>query len=145
MLNVVVLQGRLTEDPELKQTPNGVYVTDFNIAVDRRCKSGEERQADFFKIVAWRGTAEVICNYFRKGSLIGIEGTLQSRKYQDKNGNNRIAIEVLVSNVHFMGSRKSGDSAPSESVSATEAPTFNAAEFEEIAISNFSTDDALPF
>ena len=145
MLNVVVLQGRLTEDPELKQTPNGVYVTSFNIAVDRRYKSGEERQADFFRIVAWRGTAEVIHNYFRKGSLIGIEGTLQSRKYQDSDGNNRTVIEVLASNVHFMESRKSGGSAPSESVSDEETPTFNTAEFEEIAMSGFDSNDTLPF
>lgn len=145
MLNVVVLQGRLTADPELKQTPNGVYVTAFDIAVERRYKSGEERQTDFFKIVAWRGTAEVIHNYFRKGSLIGIEGTLQSRKYQDKNGNNRIVIEVLASNVHFMESRKSGGSAPSEGVSASGTPAFDATEFEEVIIPNFGADDTLPF
>ena len=89
MFNLVVLTGRLTADPELKTTPNGTSVTSFSIAVDRRYRSGEERQTDFINIVAWRTSAEFICKYFKKGSLIGIEGSIQTRRYQDKNGNNR--------------------------------------------------------
>ncbi|MEE1054531.1 MAG: single-stranded DNA-binding protein, partial [Acutalibacteraceae bacterium] len=89
MFNLVVLTGRLTADPELKTTPNGISVTSFSIAVDRRYRSGEERQTDFINIVAWRTSAEFICKYFKKGNLIGIEGSIQTRRYQDKNGNNR--------------------------------------------------------
>lgn len=116
MFNLVVLTGRLTADPELKTTPNGVSVTSFSIAVERRYKQGEERQADFINIVAWRGAAEFISKYFSKGSMIGIEGSIQTRKYQDKNGNNRTAFEVVANNVQFVEFKKadnsSGNNAP---------------------------------
>lgn len=106
MINLVVLSGRLTADAELKTTTSGVSVTNFNIAVDRRVRSGEERQTDFITVVAWRQTAEFITKYFRKGSMIGIEGSIQTRKYTDKNGNNRTAFEVVANNVHFLESKK---------------------------------------
>lgn len=105
-LNVVILSGRLTSDPELKTTPNGVSVCSFTIAVERKYKQGEEKQADFINIVAWRATAEFIAKYFQKGSMIGIEGAIQTRRYQDKEGNNRTAFEIVASNVHFMESKK---------------------------------------
>ena len=79
MFNLVVLTGRLTADPELKTTANGLSVTTFSIAVDRRYRSGEERQTDFINIVAWRQTAEFITKYFKKGNLIGFEGSIQTR------------------------------------------------------------------
>lgn len=104
--NLVVLTGRLTTDAELKITPSGVSVTSFNIAVDRKGKSGEDKQTDFIPIVAWRQTAEFITKYFQKGSMIGIEGTIQTRKYTDKNGNNRTAFEVIANNAQFMESKK---------------------------------------
>ena len=104
--NLVVLTGRLTADPELKTTPNGVSVCSFDIAVDRNYQNTSERQADFIKIVAWRQTAEFISKYFNKGSMIGIEGSIQTRKYQDKNGNNRTAFEVVANNAHFVESKK---------------------------------------
>ncbi len=104
--NLVVLTGRLTADAELKKTPSGVSVTSFNIAVDRRGKQGEERQADFIPIVAWRQTAEFITKYFQKGSMIGIEGSIQTRKYTDKSGNNRTAFEIIANNVQFVESKK---------------------------------------
>ena len=94
MFNLVVLTGRLTADPELKTTTNGTNVTTFSIAVERSYRSGEERQTDFINIVAWQKTAEFITKYFKKGNLIGIEGAIQTRRYQDKNGNNRTAFEV---------------------------------------------------
>lgn len=106
MFNLVVLTGRLTADPELKTTPNGVSVTTFSIAVERRYKQGEERQSDFINIVAWRNSAEFICKYFKKGSMIGIEGAIQTRKYQDKNGNNRTAFEVVANNIQFVESKR---------------------------------------
>lgn len=104
--NLVVLTGRLTADAELKTTPSGVAVTSFNIAVDRRVKQGEERQVDFITIVAWRQTAEFITKYFKKGSMIGIEGAIQTRNYTDKNINKRTAFEVVANNVQFVESKK---------------------------------------
>ena len=106
MFNLVVLQGRLTSDAELRHTQNNVPVTSFTIAVDRRAKAGEEKVADFINIVAWRSNAEFITKYFSKGSTIGIEGAIQTRKYTDKEGNNKTAFEVLVNNVHFVESKK---------------------------------------
>ena len=98
--------GRLTDIPELKTTPSGISVTSFSIAVDKKYQpQGEERQAYFIPIVAWRNHAEFITRYFRKGSMIGIEGEIQTRKYQDKNGNNRTAFEVIVNHVTFCGSK----------------------------------------
>lgn len=107
MINRVVLMGRLVADPELKTTASGISVTTFRIAVDRSyVKSGEERQADFFDIVAWRYTAEFICKHFRKGSLIAIDGSLQSRTYQAKDGSNRYVVEVVADNASFTGERR---------------------------------------
>ena len=105
--NLVVLSGRLTADAELKTTPNGVSVCSFDIAVDSGY--GDNRQTDFIKIVAWRKTAELIAKHFRKGSMIGIEGSIKTRKYQDKNGNNRTAFEVVANNVQFLESKRNND------------------------------------
>ncbi len=104
MLNVVVLMGRLVADPELRTTQSGLATTTFRIACDRNyAPQGQQRQADFITVVAWRQTAEFVCKYFQKGSLIAIEGSLQTRQYQDKNGNNRTTVEVLASQVSFAG------------------------------------------
>lgn len=106
MINNVVLMGRLVADPELRTTPTGVSVTSFAIAVERSfAKQGEERTADFIDIVAWRQSAEFITRYFRKGSMIAIEGSLQTRTYTDKEGNKRKAVEVLANRVSFCGSK----------------------------------------
>lgn len=104
MLNVVALMGRLVADPQLRQTTTGKNVASFRVAVDRGRKDvNGQNQADFFDIVAWDKSAEFVCRYFQKGSLIALEGRLQSRNYQDKSGNNRNAVEVVVSNVSFAG------------------------------------------
>ena len=117
-MNICAITGRFTTDPELKTTTSGVPVLSFCLAVDRKYQpSGEERQADFIDFVAWRNTAEFISKYFRKGSMIGVEGEIQTRTYQDKNGNNRKATEIVVANVSFCGSKSdnnSGNSAPIE-------------------------------
>lgn len=106
MLNVVAIQGRLTHDPELKTTPNGVSVCSFRIAVDRSyVPHGEERQTDFITVTAWRKTAEFVSKYFQKGSMISVQGRLETRQYQDKNGNNRTETEVLAAEVGFCGSK----------------------------------------
>lgn len=102
MLNTIILMGRLTRDPELKTTRSGVSVTEFTIAVDRDfTRQGEEKQTDFFDVIAWRSTAEFVSRYMTKGQLIAVQGSMQSRKWQDKNGNNRISWEVQADSVYF--------------------------------------------
>lgn len=131
MLNVVAIMGRLTGDPELKTTPNGVSVTSFTLAVDRSyAKAGTERQADFIPIVAWRGTAEFICKYFQKGRMMAVQGAIQTRSYTDKDGNKRKAFEVVASEVSFAGDKSTEKSGPAGSQG----------EFEEV-----ETEDDLPF
>lgn len=103
-LNKAIIAGRLTAAPELKTTPSGLSVTSFTVAVDRR--SGKDKQTDFISCVAWRQTAEFITKYFVKGSAICIVGSIQTRKYTDKNGNNRIAVEVLADEATFVESKK---------------------------------------
>ena len=114
MLNVVAIMGRLVADPELRTTPAGHSVCSFRIACDRSyVQQGQQRQADFIDIVAWQ-QAEFVSKYFRKGSLIAVEGRLQTRQYQDKNGNNRTAVEVVANNISFAGAkRQDAQSAPS--------------------------------
>lgn len=106
-MNKVILMGRLTTDPELKTTPNGTSVTSFSLAVDRNyVKQGGERKTDFINIVAWRQRAEFICKYFSKGQLIALDGSIETRSYVDKNGNNRTAFEVVVENAYFTGDKR---------------------------------------
>ncbi len=149
MINRVVLMGRLVSDPELKTTQSGINVTTFRIAVDRSyVKAGEERQADFFDIVAWRYTADFVCKHFRKGSLIAIDGQLQSRTYQAKDGSNRYVVEVIADSASFTGERRDnsgyGQSQPAQHPAYTEqAPSFasgSVSDFEEMP-----ADDDLPF
>ena len=113
--------GRITADPELKTTNTGVSVTSFSIAVDRNyVKQGEERKADFFNIVCWRSTAEFVCRYFGKGSLIAVEGQLQSRQFQAKDGSNRYVVEVVADNVSFTGERRDNNAgSPMAAISHT--------------------------
>ena len=107
MINRVIIMGRLVADPELKNTNSGTPVTTFRVAVDRSyVKSGAERQTDFIDIVAWRSTAEFVCRNFRKGALIAVDGQLQTRQYQTKDGQNRTAVEVVAENVSFTGERR---------------------------------------
>ena len=106
-MNKVILMGRLTTDPELKTTPNGISVKSFSLAVDRNyVKQGSERKTDFINIVAWRQRAEFICKYFSKGQLIALDGAIETRSYVDKNGNNRTAFEVVVENAYFTGDKR---------------------------------------
>ena len=103
MLNGVVLMGRLVADPQLRQTTTGKNVASFRVACDRgRRDANGQNQADFFDVVAWDRSAEFVCRYFQKGSMIAIDGRLQSRNYQDKSGNNRTAIEIVASNINFV-------------------------------------------
>ncbi len=111
MLNVVALMGRLVADPELRTTNSGTEVCSFRIACDRSfVRQGEQRQADFIDIVAWRHQAEFVTKYFQKGSLIAIEGSLQTRQYEDKNGNKRTAVEVVANGINFAGPKNNSKS-----------------------------------
>lgn len=145
MLNIAIIMGRLTADPELRSTPNGVSVCSFSVAVDRNySKSGTERQTDFINCVAWRQTAEFISKYFRKGSMIAINGSIQQRSYTDKDGNKRYAFEIVVDNANFCGSKaESGTgnfNAPANNAPASFS-NVDTGDFEEISMS----DDDLPF
>jgi single-strand DNA-binding protein len=103
--NKVILMGRLTAAPEVKTTGSGLSVTSFSIAVDRRHTKGEEKAADFFNATAWRGTAEFICKYFKKGDPIIIWGSLQNRSFTDKQGNNRTVTEIVVDEACFVANK----------------------------------------
>ena len=111
MLNRVIIMGRLVRDPELRRTQNGTAVTSFTLAVDRDFKSQSgEKETDFIDVVAWRSTAEFVCNYFAKGRMAVAEGRLQIREWKDKDGNSRRTAEVVADNVYFADSKR--DSAP---------------------------------
>lgn len=140
MLNCAILMGRLVADPELKTTANNVSVTSFRIAVDRDFqKQGEERQADFIDIVAWRQTADFVTRYFRKGSMIAVKGAIQTRSYEDKQGNKRTAVEVVADTVSFCGSKaESGTAAPS-------FPPVVVGSKPDVAFEDVEDDESLPF
>lgn len=149
MLNRVILMGRLVSDPELKTTGTGISVTSFRIAVERSyVKSGEERKADFFDIVCWRSTAEFVCRYFGKGAMIAVDGQLQSRTYQAKDGSNRYVVEVVADSVSFTGEKReqSGNQqyAPPQQNNQQSAPSSyqsgSNADFQDMPL-----DDDLPF
>ena len=151
MLNVSIVMGRLVADPELRHTPNNIAVTSFTLAVDRSyVKSGENRQTDFIDIVAWRNTADFVAKYFKKGQMMIVEGTLQTRTYEDKNGSKRKAVEIVANNVNFGEAKRSdsqatGGYAPHMQASAVSEPAAaysngSADDFEELPL-----DDDLPF
>lgn len=113
MLNVIAMQGRLARDPEMRQTTTGKSVASFTLACDRGRKDANgNSQPDWITCTAWEKTAEFICKYFQKGALIAVDGRLQSRQYQDKNGQNRTAIEVVVQNANFCGKSDSSATTP---------------------------------
>ena len=136
MLNNVNLAGRICKDLELKQTPNGVSVLSFSVAVERDYKNGTERATDFINCVAWRNTAEFISKYFSKGKLIILNGRLEVRKWEDKNGENRYATEVIVDNAYFGGDKQNGTTENNE---ATENNVEETTDFLP------AEDDNLPF
>lgn len=141
MLNMVGLMGRLTYEPEIRVTTSGVSVLRFQIACDRTYqKAGEERKADFIDCVAWRQTAEFIGKYFHKGSMIAIEGTIQTDNYTDKNGNNRKQVEVVANNISFCGS-KADNNDNAQAAPTQEYASADNSDFEEIV----EDDDDLPF
>lgn len=142
MLNQIVIMGRMTGDAELRTTSNGTSVTSFTVAVDRQFqKADAEKVTDFVPVVAWRGLAEFVTKYFGKGRMICVQGSLQTRKYTDKNGQNRVAYEILAEHIHFTGEKKDAQNGAQSQATAT--PSYNsiAVEFSEIDDSNMD----LPF
>lgn len=132
-MNVVILMGRLTADPELKTTNNGVSVTSFSIAVDREYT--KEKQTDFINCVAWRNNAEFISKYFTKGQMIALRGTLQQNNYTDKDGNKRTSYNVVVDSANFCGGKEKNTS-PDINFSQV-----NTSDFEEVDMA----ENDLPF
>ena len=158
MLNVAAIMGRRAADPQLRQTTTGKNVASFRIACDRgRRDANGQSQADWLDVVAWDRTAEFVCKYFQKGSLIAVDGRLQSRQYQDKNGNNRTAIEIVANNVNF-AAPKSANAAPMgdagygapvaapasrPAVQANAAPSYSAGSNDDFAL--IEDEGELPF
>lgn len=148
MINMVALMGRLTYEPELRTTPSGVSVLRFQVACDRNYqKDSQNRQADFIDCVAWRQTAEFIKRNFHKGSMIAVEGTIQTSNYTDKDGNKRKQIEVLANNVSFCGGKSENGSQGTQGAQNEQYTQngmnidYDDADFEEIV----DDDDDLPF
>lgn len=137
MLNSVVLMGRLTATPECKQTTSGVPVTSFCIAVERDyARNGADRETDFINIVAWRGTAEFICKYFKKGDMIALQGAIQCRKYEDRDGRQRVSVEVVTDKVSFCGGKSEGNNLQPQQ------PQFGGATYN---VADIPSEDDLPF
>lgn len=151
MLNVVAIMGRLVADPELKTTPAGINVCTFCIACDRSfAQQGQQRQADFIDVVAWRHNADFLCKYFAKGSMVAVQGRLQTRQYQDRNGNKRTAVEVVADSLSFAGSsKKPGGQAVDEGGEAPPsdyrdpAPAYSQGDADDFAV--IDDNDDLPF
>ena len=154
-MNVVCLVGRLTADPELRQTPNGTNVCSFSVAVNRAYSGANgERQTDFINCVAWRQTAEFISRYFRKGQNIGLNGSIQTRTYQDKDtGKNRTAFDVVINNAYFVESKgtrqNTGFGGGFNNYQETAKPAGIASSFSTGELDDFSSiasdDGDLPF
>ena len=147
MLNHITIMGRLVKDPELRRTQSGVAVCSFTVAVDRDFQSREaaEKQTDFIGVVAWRQTAEFVSKYFTKGRMIVVDGSLQSRKWQDKTGQNRVSWEVLANNIYFGDSKRDGMSGGDYSAPAYGAPADSYSAPSSGSFAEIEEDGELPF
>lgn len=151
-LNKVILGGRLTSDPELKQTPSGIPVCSFSVAVNRRGSSESEQKVDFINCQAWRQTAEFLCRYFRKGSSVCIIGAIQTRSWTDQNNQKRTAVEVVAEEVNFVDSKGeispsvATNDAPKANTPATYIPdAYKANQASNTSFEDVVYDDGLPF
>ena len=144
--NKVILGGRLTADPELRQTPQGVSVVSFSIAISRKYnKNNEQQTADFINCVAWRSTAEFICKYFRRGSSICVTGGLQTRSWTDsKTNEKRYATDVVVDEANFVDS-KGGEGSAERYTTPIQNGSENAQNFDSATYTELADDDSLPF
>ena len=128
-MNIVAIMGRLTADPELRTTSSGTSVTSFTVAVDREFKKDE---TDFLNVVAWRQTADFITRYFRKGKMIAIVGSIQTRQYEDKNGNKRTATEIIAEKASFCGDKNEGGKDTAETPKTDLSAVFDDAETDDL-------------
>lgn len=149
-LNKVVLCGRLTADPELKQTQNGIPVVTFTLAVNRRFQSrsndaANAQQADFISLVAWRQTAEFISKFFKKGSALCVTGSIQTRSWQDNQGQRRYATEVVVDDAMFVDSRTDAPAQGGFGSDAYSAPSFSSPAADSASFEEVKDGDDLPF
>lgn len=142
MLNKVILQGRLTRTPELRYTQNNIPIASASLAVERsRAAKGQDRETDFFDLVAWRHNAEFLAKWFDKGQQVLVSGTLQSRKWQDKNGNNRTSIEVVAEEINFCGNKQNSDRNKQAGGSANYLPNVDGDDYSEMT----DDDGEVPF
>lgn len=143
-LNKVIIAGRLTADPELKQTQSGISVVTFTVAVNRQYSKDEQREADFLNVTAWRTTADFVARYFKKGSAICVCGSLRTRSYTAQDGSSRHVTEILADDVMFVDSKDEATEMGIQPGSAGYIPPAytqsNSPKFEEL-----KTDDDLPF
>ena len=149
-LNKVVLCGRMTADPELKQTGSGIAVVSFTLAVNRRYQSrgadgSQAQQADFINVVAWRQTAEFISRYFRKGSALCITGSIQTRSWQDQQGQKRYATEVVADEAMFVDSKNEGGAVSGQYTDSYNTPSYSSSPASAPKFEELKTDDDLPF
>jgi single-strand DNA-binding protein len=148
-INKTILGGRLTADPELKTTPSGVSVTSFTVAVNRRyTKEGEQPQADFINVTAWRQTAEFVTRFFRKASSICIVGNIQTRSWTDQNGQKRYATEVIADEAYFVDSKAESSGAAPAAPSVPPASQYVPDQYQTQPAPNFQElgdDEDLPF
>lgn len=140
MINKVILVGRITKDPTLRKTPNGTSVVSFAIACNRRIKQEGQPEADFINCQAWSKTAEAICNYVSKGHLLGVEGRIQTRSYDDRDGKRVYVTEVVSDSVQFLESKKQAENVQNEAYTAPVMQNNECVNYE----SDIETDD-LPF
>lgn len=156
MLNTITVMGRLTADPELRHTGNNIPVASFTLAVDRdyKDKASGEKQTDFIPVVAWRNSAEFAAKYFSKGRMAVVSGSLQMRKWTDKDGNKRVSAEILAEHIYFGDSKRDGDSAPATGgtyYGGNQSNTYgggvnvSGSDYSDYGPETLGDDEALPF
>lgn len=144
--NRVMLGGRLTADPECKQTPSGVSVTTFSVAVNRRFGGKDsQQQTDFFNVTAWRQTADFVTKYFHKGSSIFVVGTIQNRTWTDQQGQKRYATDIVADEVSFVDSRSESSGVAQYTPEAYNEPSFSTPDNQAPNFEEIKGDDDLPF
>ena len=146
MLNCAAIMGRLTADPELKKTSQDISVCSFTVAVDRNfVKQGEERQADFIDVTAWRQQAEFVSRFFHKGSMIAVNGSIQTRNWEDKNGNKRKSTEIIADNISFCGGKNDTNTGTSAAPATFNEPAPSYSTADEGDFQEIPDEDDLPF
>lgn len=143
-VNISVLMGRITDNPKLRTTQSGISVTRFTIAVDRNyTPKGEEKKTDFINIIAWRSTAEFVTKYFKKGSMIAVQGAIETGSYE-KDGVKRYTFEINAENVSFCGSKAEGNNTPAGNENTPQGANFTPSGA-DVAFTELTPDDDLPF